>query len=195
MVRRSLHRRVGGPLCRLWHLVGRGPSFHVAPSGPISWPIFAGLFSRFLWLGPSSEIGRGGTLGLTCENLAESAPLLKKCFVDEWLPSHTRARDFLGVGGGGVPENEAREAISRMGRPALLPVWLDAADPPSDARAFSSVYDAYLPVAALLLCDRCVLRSIHRSSSTRGKRTVRPRRVAGILASSRAQRCTVREET
>ncbi len=39
-----------------------------------------------------------------------------------------------------------------------------------------SLYDAYLPMIALLLRDPCVLRSNHRASSARGNRTVRPRR-------------------
>ena len=102
-------------------------------------------------------------------------------------PRARPVRHFWGVGVGSVPG-------TRISTRESAPI-LDTADPPSGARACSSLYDTYLPVIALLLRDRCVLRSIHRSSSTRGKRTVRPRRSTGMLASSRAQRCTVRGNT
>jgi hypothetical protein len=49
----------------------------------------------------------GGTLSIARIPLHRPT-LLKKYYVDEWVPSNTRARDFLGVGGGGLRENEAQ---------------------------------------------------------------------------------------
>jgi hypothetical protein len=103
MVRRSLHRRVGGPLLRT--LVSS-----VAGGNPVSMSLLLGPFGAHSdaiafevpLVGPSSGIDRAVRSQIVRIPL-HRPPSRKNILVGEWLPSYIRARDFLGVGGGPVP--------------------------------------------------------------------------------------------